>query len=79
VFAEAPIHIDVGSLDITWFHLTGALSVVCGSVVACVKLVMIYLRERDARDAARLQQVFDMAQAMAKMTESLKSATGVHS
>ncbi len=69
VIADALIHINVGELNITSGHIAAFAVPISAGITAAARLVLAYLRERDAREAAIRQQVFDLAIAQTKMGE----------
>jgi hypothetical protein len=77
VFADAVISINVGELNITWVHVTAVVGAVFAGLTGISNKVINYLRDRDAREAALRQQIFEMAMATARAEE--KAAASVQS
>ena len=77
MFADAAINVNVGELNITWVHVTTALATTLAGLTAIANKVLNYLRDRDTREAALRQQIFEMAMSFARSQD--KTATSVQS
>lgn len=72
---DAFIHVNVGELNITWVQLTAIVAPIMAGLTGIANKVLNYLRDRDAREAALRQQIFDIAMATAHAEE--KAAASV--
>jgi len=75
--ADALISVNVGELNITIGQLTAIGTTIGAAITAIWNKTVNYLRDRDAREAALRQQIFDLAIAFSRSGE--KQAASVQS